>query len=127
MRPSRNITERSDLVVRDEGQEGKNGVELKERRKRKILGDRTNFSIYGLLQKRKKRKQLVCGEDKENIAPGEEGFLAPTILESTAVRKADERQKAEHQPIFGCDKLRYSTDGHLFAREYVLPIARAMV
>jgi len=128
MKKSRNVAGRPDLVARNGAQDQKSGGVIREgKRKRKILGDRTNCSVYDLLQKKKKRKQVSSGEDKENIPPVDVGFPTSTALQSAAVRKVEDTQEAEQRPIFGCDKLRCRTEGHLFSREYVLPIARAMV
>jgi len=105
-----------------------NGGVLREgNRKRKILGDRTNSSVSDLLQKKKKRKQVSSREDKENIPHKEEGLPTSSALQPAAARKDKQTQDAEDRPLFACDKLRCRTEGHLFAREYVLPIARAMV
>jgi len=123
---SGDLAGRSSLVARDAEQDQRNGGHSKEgKRKRKILGDRTNFSVYDLLQK-KKRKQVGSGEDKENIPP-EDLFSTSTALESVAIQKVGETQEAEYQPTFACDRLKCRMEGHLYAREYVLPIARAMV
>jgi len=124
---SRDLLGRPDLLAKEAEQDQRNVVHSKDgKRKRKILGDRTNFSVYDLLQKKKKRKQVGSGEDKENIPP-EEGFSSSTALVSTAVRKVEEMQDSEHQRIFACDRLKCRMEGHLHAREYLLPIARAMV
>lgn len=128
MKTSRNDAGPADLVARNGGQAQMNGGVLREgNRKRKILRDRTNSSVYNMLQKKKKRKQVSSGEDKENIPPEAEGFTTSTALQSAAIRKDEETQDSEHRPLFACDKLRCRMEGHLFAREYVLPIARAMV
>lgn len=128
MKTSRNVSGRPDLIARNGVQDQMNGGELREgKRKRKILGDRTNSSIYDLFQKKKKRKNVSSGEDKENIPPEEDGFATSTALQSVAVRKVEEIQEAETRPLFACDKLRCRTEGHLFAQEYVVPIAMAMV
>jgi len=125
MKRSRNLNGQSQLFSKDFTQDSQRGSK-DGKRKRQTLGDRTNFSLQDVLQHSKKRKQLGSGEDKENIPPEEAKLLSFAIQKQEALPIKVE-EVGDPTPIFSCDISRCKKDGHLFALEYVLAIARALV
>jgi len=126
MKRSRNLNRRSQPFPRDSTQDSQGDRSKDGKRKRKTLGDRTNFTEQDVLQHPKKRKQLGSGEDKENIPPEDHNMLSFTVQKHKSLpTKVDE--VGEAQPIFSLDILRCKKDGHLFVLEYVLAIARTLV
>jgi len=124
MKRSRNINGQSQPFSRNSSQGSQGDMSKDGKRKRKTLGDRTNFCAQDVLQHSKKRKQVGFGEDKENIPPEGANLLSFTFhKQKTLPKKVDEAAKSRH--IFSCDILKCKEDGHLFALEYVGPIARA--
>merc|ERR1719289_341583 len=84
------------------------------------------MSVRDLLQPNKKRKQVMSGEDKENIPPQEANARPFTIPKPKPVPTIN-GDKGETQPIFSCDIFRCKKDGHLFVLEYVRSVTRALV
>jgi len=127
MTRSRNLPGRSSLGPKDATKDQSQVGRLKEgKRKRKTLGERTNMSVRDLLQPNKKRKQVMSGEDKENIPPQEANARPFTIPKPKPVPTIN-GDKGETQPIFSCDIFRCKKDGHLFVLEYVRSVTRALV
>merc|ERR1719289_98987 len=84
------------------------------------------MSVRDLLQPNKKRKQVVSGDDKENIPP-QEANERPFTIPKPKPEPTKNGNKGETQPIFSCDIFRCKKDGHLFVLEYVRSVTRALV
>jgi len=125
MKRSRNINGPSEPYSRNSSQASTGDMSKDGKRKRKTLGDRTNFSAQDVLQHSKKRKQVGLGEDKENIPPQDANLLSFIAEKQKTLSK--EVKPVEYQPVFSFDLLRCKKNGHLFVLEYVLSMARALV
>jgi len=122
MKRSLNLPGRSSVVSRNAGPNERNGLSQKEgKRKRKVLGEKTNLSS-DLLQNSKKSKHVRTEENKENIPPTESEF--PTFAAPKHLPVSRKVHKA--QELFACDIVKCREDGHLFTWDYVLSVSRAM-
>jgi len=118
------------LVARDASRLPENGAMRKRlKRKSRMLEDKTNFDIQDQVQKKKKKiRQCARGEDKENVGLGVVPLAqAPSVISRTDLQQAPKLLHQGPTVVFPCDIVRIKRDVHLFAREYVLSMARSMV
>jgi len=94
------------------------------KRKNVLLEDTKNFNGKDKV-KRKRRKQLVQRKD-EGIVPFVEISDSSVRAQTVASEKSPGVQYQPSKIIFPSDIERCTKNGHLFAREYILPIITSL-
>jgi len=123
---SRKISPQLMPATGDEGHQLMNAIGDMGKKRDRILQDKTNVSFVDQVQQKKRRKKHLANmEEKEWIPPH-----VLTDIDSPEPRlKTHKVQEPKTKPLivaYPCDIAKFKEQGHLFTRDYFLPIIRAM-